>query len=280
MVIEYIANTAIRLKRPFDFSFIHQYGTVFKVFGNPGSGNLCFGVENGGSRYFIKFAGAPKAEYNYASTDKAVQWLKDAKQVYQDLAHDNVIRFINGEKIGGGYAAVFEWIDAESIGSSYPLSRQKFMQLPIQAKQRAFEDILNFHVHVADCGYVAIDFYADQIMYDFESNKTTICDIDFYQKSPYYGDMGKWGSANFVSPEECIPGLRIDEITMVYTMGAAAFSIFADHDRSPESWTLSKPLYNIAKKAVNDDRNLRQQSIGQLVQEWAVCKGDKYRILA
>jgi len=31
VIIEYIANTPIRLKKPFDFSFIHQYGTVFKV---------------------------------------------------------------------------------------------------------------------------------------------------------------------------------------------------------------------------------------------------------
>lgn len=236
-----------------------------------GSGNLCFGVEDkaDGRKYFIKFAGAPKEKFDFATTEDAIEWLKEAKQIYQDLAHENLIRFIKGEVVGGGYAAIFEWTDAECIGSSYSMSRQKFIALPIVIKLKVFEDILNFHAHVAERGYVAIDFYADQIMYDFKNNKTIICDIDFYQKSPYYGDKGPWGSAKFVSPEECTPGLRIDEVTMVYTMGATAFSIFSDHDRSFEKWVFSEPFYDVVKRAVSDDRSLRQQSIRQFIQE---CK--------
>jgi serine/threonine-protein kinase len=133
---------------------------------------------------------------------------------------------------------------------------------------RAYNDILDFHAHAAQKGYVAIDFYADQILYDFENERTYICDIDFYQKSPYYGDMGPWGSANFVSPEERVPGLRIDEITMVYTMGAASFCLFSDYDRSPGAWPLSPELYAVASRAVSDERNERQQSIGQYIAEW------------
>jgi serine/threonine-protein kinase len=264
-----IAGVSIRLKKPFDLNFIHQYGTVFKVVENgEGSGNICFGVENSGKKYFIKFAGAEKEKFDFAKAEDAVQWLKDAKKVYQSLAHENLIKFIKGEEAGGGYVNIFEWIDAECIGYPSPSSRQKFLKLPVEAKQQVFYEILNFHAHVAERGYVAIDFYADQIMYNFESGKTTICDIDFYQKSPYHGDKGQWGSSNFVSPEECIPGLRIDEITMVYTMGATAFCIFADYDRSYEKWTLNESLYNVATKAVSDDRSLRQQSIRQFINEW------------
>ena len=73
---------------------------------------------------------------------------------------------------------------------------------------------------------------------------------------------------NFVSPEELIPGSRIDEVTMVYTMGAAAFSIFTDYDRSPDAWTFNENLYAVVIKAVSDDRNARQQSIAQLISEW------------
>ncbi len=268
-IIEYIASTPIRLKEPFDLSFIHQYGTVFKVVDNfSGSGNICFGVENSNKKYFIKFAGAPKEKYNFGTTEQAIQWLKEAKQVYQDLAHECLIKLIASEEIGGGYLNIFEWTDAECIGYPSPPTRQKFLSLPIEEKLKAFDTILVFHTHVAEKKYVAIDFYADQILYDFENNKTIICDIDFYQKSPYYGDKGTWGSSNFVSPEECTPGLRIDERTMVYTMGATAFSIFSDYDRSLEKWTLDKSLYQVAKRAVNDNRDMRQQSILQFVQEW------------
>lgn len=268
-IIEYIANTPVRLKEPFDFSFIYQYGKVFKVVDNfSGSGNICFGVENNNKKYFIKFAGAPKEKFDFGTTEQAIEWLKEARQVYQDLSHECLIKLIAGEEAGGGYLNIFEWTDAECIGYPSPSTRQKFLNLQIEAKLQAFNTILDFHAHVADKNYVAIDFYADQILYDFENNKTIICDIDFYQKSPYYGDKGTWGSSNFVSPEECTPGLQIDEITMVYTMGATAFSIFSDYDRSLEKWTLDKSLYQVAKKAVNGDRDVRQQSILQFIQEW------------
>ena len=268
-IIEYIADTPIRLKKPFDFSFIYKYGKVFRIVDNfYGSGNICFGVENDNKRYFIKFASAPKEKFDFGTTEQAVEWLKDASQVYRDLAHKNLIKFIKGEEVGGGYVNIFEWVDAECIGYPSPPSRQKFLNLPLEAKMQSYKDILEFHAHVAEKNYVAIDFYADQILYDFEYHKTIICDIDFYQKSPYYGDKGTWGSSNFVSPEESVPNLRIDEITMVYTIGATAFSIFSDYDRSLEKWTLGKSLYQVAKKAVSDNRDMRQQSVQQFIQEW------------
>lgn len=269
IIIEYIADTPIRLKKPFDFNFMNQYGNIFAIAGNwEGSGNICFGVESNSKKYFIKFAGAPKEKFDYATIEEAIGFLKDAKQVYEDLAHESLIKFVKGEEIGGGYANIFEWTDAECIGYPNPLTRQKFLSLPIEEKLRVFDTILDFHAHVADKNYVAIDFYADQILYDFANKKTIICDIDFYQKSPYYGDKGTWGSSNFISPEERTPGLRIDEITMVYTMGATAFSIFSDYDRSFEKWTLGSSLYQVVKKAVSDDRNMRHQSIKQLIYEW------------
>ena len=267
--VQYIQDTPIYLKKPFDFSFLENYGAVLKVVKHEkGAGNICFCIENGNKKYFMKFAGAPVENFLECEPEQVVEWLKEAKQIYQDLAHENLIKLIKSEEVCGGYVNVFEWTDAECIGYPSPPLRQKFLNLPVEAKLRTFDTILNFHAHVADKNYVAIDFYADQILYDFNNNKTIICDIDFYQKSPYYGDKGTWGSSNFVSPEECTPGLRVDEITMVYTMGAAAFSIFADYDRSIEKWTLGKQLYQVARKAVNDDRDMRQQSIRKFMQEW------------
>ncbi|MCL2571615.1 MAG: hypothetical protein FWE11_04350 [Defluviitaleaceae bacterium] len=264
-----IAGVQIHLKEPFDLDFIHQYGTVFKVVNyRKNAGNLCFGVENKDGKYFVKFAGAPNANFDSCTTSDAVKWLKEAKQVYQDLAHDCLIKLVRSEEVGGGYVNIFEWTDAECIGYSCPATRQRFLDLPINAKIRAFNDIVAFHAHVAERGYVAIDFYADQMLYDFNNDKIIICDIDFYQKSPYYGDKGMWGSENFVSPEERVPDLRIDEVTMVYTMGATAFSIFTDYDRSYGKWTMGKPLYDVVKKAVSNDRDMRQQSIRQFMHEW------------
>jgi serine/threonine-protein kinase len=266
--IQYIDGVPFKLKSPFDFSFLAKYGKVLKVFDDQDSGNICFGVEKDGERYFIKFAGAPQARYEGKPED-AIYRLKAAIQVYRDIGeYPNLIRFIDAENIGGGYAASFEWTDALGMARMYPLVHRRFMALPIEKRMKVFEDIMAFHAFVAKRGYVAIDFYDGSIMYDFDDEKTVICDIDFYQKMPYRGEMGLWGSTRFVSPEECKPGEFCDEVTTVYTMGATAFCLFADSDHSREAWPLSAGLYEVVKKATSDDRSQRQQSIRQLQSEW------------
>jgi len=247
---------------------------VFKVFDEQGI-NVCFGVVRDGRRHFIKFAGAKPINIVYcngADAAFAVDCLKKAAAIYRDLDHPSLIKFIGAEEIGGGFAAAFEWTDAVGIEPLDSPDYMRFMRMPVDKKMAAFDDILDFHAHVAAKGYVALDFYDGSIMYDYDADKAVICDIDFYQKAPYVGNIGTWGSARFVSPEECVSGAVMDEVTNVYTMGATAFSIFAYGNRAPEAWSLNGALYGVAKKAVSDGRALRQQSIAQLIAEWNEAK--------
>jgi serine/threonine-protein kinase len=255
------------MKEPFDFSFLSKYGKVFKIYDAQDSGNICFGVADGEKRYFVKFAGAPTASYKGNSED-AIARLKDTIPIYKELAHPSLIEFINAEAIGNGFAVIFAWVDAICAQRMYPEDYRKFKELSLSIKHRIFEDIMGFHAYVAAKGYVAIDFYDGSIMWDTINERSVICDIDFYQKAPYFGDMGLWGSTRFISPEERSNGAIIDEVTNVYTMGATAFVLFADSDRSLEAWPLKKALYNIVKRAVSDERSNRQQSIKQLMKEW------------
>lgn len=77
-----------------------------------------------------------------------------------------------------------------------------------------------------------------------------------------------WGSSLFQSPEEYQLGATIDEITNVYTLGATAFALFGGYNRTRDKWQLSDKLFEVATKAVSDDRSGRQQSIRQLKDEW------------
>ena len=271
--LKYIDGVPLKLKSPFDLNFIHRYGTVFKVFDDQDSGNLCFGVKaEDGKRYFIKFAGAPTEQYKGDPAD-AVSRLKATVPVYQDLAHPTLIRLVKADEIGGGFAVVFEWVDAVCLHRMYPSDRQKFLQIPMDKRIRVFEDILEFHARVIDKCYVAIDFYDGSIMYDLENSRTVICDIDFYTKAPYTNNMGRlWGSTRFMSPEEFQLGAVIDEITNVYGMGATAFALFSECDRSLEKWPLGEKLYAVIRRAVSDKRSERQQSIQQLIDEWEAAK--------
>jgi serine/threonine-protein kinase len=276
--IQWIDGVPYKLKAHFDFSFLSKYGKVFKVFDGQDSGNICFGVNSSdGRRCFVKFAGAPTEGYSGTAED-AIARLKPTVQIYRDLAHPMLIKLVSAEEIGGGFAVVFEWVDAVCTQRMYPQDYLRFQAIPLDTKIRIFEDIMDFHAHVAKCGYVAIDFYDGSIMYDLSNGRTVICDIDFYEKSPYVGSMGLWGSSRFVSPEERTDGAVLDEVTNVYTMGAAAFCLLANSDRTLEKWPLSEWLYDVAIRAVSDEREKRQQSIEQLIAEWDAAKktGDIY----
>lgn len=262
-----------RLKAPFDMSFIGGYGRVFQIFDDQDSGNICFGVEKNGERLFVKFAGAPALRYEGTPED-AISRLRATVPVYQELDHPHLVRLLRAEETGGGYAVVFEWTDAECMGRQYPGSSRKFQQMPQETRLSVYADILEFHTHVAEKGYVAIDFYDGSIMYDFARGKTVICDIDLYAKQPYTNRMGRmWGSSRFMAPEELRLGADIDEVTNVYLMGATAFVLFAGADRTRETWPLSGALYEVAAKAVCPERSGRQVSIRQFVQEWRDAGG-------
>ncbi|HIR35669.1 MAG TPA: serine/threonine protein kinase [Candidatus Faecimorpha stercoravium] len=257
-----------KLKRPFDFSFLHEYGSVFRIYDDQDSGNICFGVEKEGKRFFVKFAGAPTERYD-GDREDAIERLRQTVSIYQDLRHENLVNLRAACEVGDGFAAIFDWAEGDCMGKMYPEAHQRFMQLPVEDKLRVFRDIQNFFQHVMEQGYVGIDFYDGSILYDAKKKKTTLCDIDEFQKQPFYNNMGRmWGSTRFMSPEEFQRGAPIDEITNVYTLGATAFALFSESVRTREAWPLSDRLYQVAIKAVSEDRAMRQQSIQQFREEW------------
>jgi len=273
--VQYLNGIPYKLKEPFDFSFLSEYGKVFKIWDEQASGCICFGVSNGEHKYFIKFAGVKTVNNYDLPVSDAIARLKAAVIKYKEMAHPLLIRLIEAKEIGNGYMIVFDWFDGENFSVETPILYEKFKALPINEKIYVFEEILRFHEYVVKCGYIAMDFNDYSPLYNFDAGEIKICDIDFYAKHTYIVGFGRvLGDQILMSPEEYRIGGLLDEVTMVYTMGATAFRLFSDdeRDRSPEAWTLSTALYDVAKKAVSDDRDQRQQSIKQLIEEWRVAK--------
>lgn len=271
-IIQTVDGVSFRMKAAYDFGFLKKYGRVFKVFDDQDSGNICFGVQKAGEKYFVKFAGALTARCCDAPA-QAVERLRVSLPVYQELRHPSLIQLVSWEEVGqgdsAGAAAVFRWAEGDCMGRMYEEAHQRFMALPVKARLQVYWDVLEFLDYVNRTGYVAIDFYDGSVMYNFDSGKTTICDVDFFRKKPCVNDMGRmWGSAKFMSPEEFQLGAQIDEATNVYTAGAMAFALFGNYERGMDTWQLSPELYQTACKAVSDDRAQRQQSIAQLMEEW------------
>lgn len=270
MLEQQLNGISFRMKAPFDFGFVSRWGRVFRVFDDQDSGNICFGTERDGERFFLKYAGAPTARYE-GLTEDAVERLQNAAVVYRELTHPALIELLETAELCGGFLLVFRWTDAVCMGKQYPESRERFFTLPMAKREQVFRDILNFHMAVIDRGYVPVDFYDGSILYDFEREKTVLCDIDFYQKQPFFNNMGRmWGSSRFMSPEEFALGAEIDELTAVFLMGATAFALFGGElDRSMEKWALSGEKYQAARKAVSPERAERFGSLRDFAKAWS-----------
>ena len=267
-MVQEIDGVEFRMGESFDFGFLERFGRVFKVFDDQDSGNICFGTERDGKRYFVKFAGARTARCP-GEPGEAVERLKASVPVYRELCHPNLIRLIEAGDMGGGFGMVFEWALGDCMGRMYPEGHERFMALPLEARTEVFHRVLDFLEYVHSRGYLAVDFYDGSIMYDFESGKTTVCDVDFFVKKPYVNTMGRmWGSAIFMSPEEFRMGAEIDEVTNVYTAEAMAFALLGNYSREREDWPLGDGLFELASRAVSDDRDRRPKSIRELRESW------------
>lgn len=268
MIYQEIDGIRFKMSKQFDFDFLKKYGKVFKVYDDQDSGNICFGVENQDGKIFVKFAGAQTAEYN-GDVSEAIQRLKSTIPVYQAIRQKNLIRYRTSEETDQGFAMVFDWADGECMGRMYESSHKMIMNLPLDEKLHIYEDVIDFMIDIAKMGYVAIDFYDGSIMYDMQRKVVTICDIDFFRKSPTINDMGRmWGSSRFMSPEEYRLGEQIDEITNVFTIGRMGFSIFTDSDLCPDHWPLSAAAFRTLEKATSPERCDRYTGIAEFKEHW------------
>lgn len=297
MVTQIIDNISFALKEFRDFSFLSKYGEMFCVFDKNDSGNISFGMENGNTKYFIKVAGVRTAE-SCRDMQEAVEALKNAMTVYEILKHPALIELIGHYELGDLYIAVFKWAEGDCLYDHWNFEeyaknpqlqspKSRFKQLSIKKRLKSIRTMFDFLVHVESKGYVAVDFYDGSIMYDFNNDTTTICDIDFFRTTPTFNNMGEeyWGTKRLKAPEEYTYGAAIDEATNVFTLGALIFHFFGSYSEADigqmyinngffpcalEKWELNKEAYEVTLKAVNKDRSGRYQTMSDFFRAWDI----------
>lgn len=276
-----IDKVDFQLQEEHNFDWLKQYGAVFCVFYQQDSGNISFGVEKGEQKYFVKYAGSKPIDFT-GNPEDAIERLKKAVPVYQSLEHQHLIKLLDHFSTENGYAVLFEWFEGECLHSHWlfggiakytnPNSPfYRFKKLEVEKRLKALDAIFSFHTYVESQRYVAVDFYDGSILYDFKNNETKICDIDFYRHSPSINDMGDdfWGSSRSKSPEEYDLWAPIDSITNVFNLGAIAFGLLGgEGDRSFSKWDANQGLYEVAIKAVEEDRNKRYSTVKEFYDAW------------
>jgi serine/threonine protein kinase, bacterial len=268
VIVTEVDGLPVRLRAPHDLSFTTRWGTVFAVLDDQDSGNLCLGIEGPAGRVFVKYAGAPTVRYDGA-VETAVANLRRSAEVCRGLAHPSLVALREAVDVGGGHALVFDWTDATPLGKQYERSHV-VRSLPLPARADAVQQILDFHVHAAARGWVAIDLYDGSVMVDTDSGRVTLCDLDFYHQGPTTNRMGRmWGSTRFMSPEEHQLGAPIDEVTNVFALGALAHTFLGDDaTKSRAAWVGSDAQFDVAARAMCAERDGRWASVTALAEAW------------
>ena len=299
-----IDNIEFKLKEYQDFSQVNDYGIVFSVIDETGSGCISFGVQKDNKKYFIKIAGAKTVEAEISEQD-SIDLLKDAVEKYKNIHHQNLIKYIDSFDINEFFAVIFEYADGECLFDHWNFEKykndstlitpiQKFKKLEISKRLDVVYKLFSFFETFINAGYVAVDFYDSSIIYNFEKDEATFCDIDLFRKLPTKNDLGKdyYGTKRLKAPEENELGATIDELTNEFTLGAIIFDIFSNVSNNDkryeigmfipndlEEFELNTKTYNVLLKATNYDRNNRYTSINEFEVEFRKSLEEKSKSL-
>jgi len=272
-IIQYLDGVPCRLRQEADFGWLAAYGRVCRVWDGHLSGNLCFGVEGPYGRLFIKYAGAWTVNSSIPPS-RAVRTLAAAMAVY-GFRHPSMIPLLACGPVGGGFAAVFPWLDAPPLSEAEERARR----LPLETQLRMLDGIFDLHAYLAENGYVSVDFHDGHVLVDFEGGRALLSDADMYRRKPAFNDRGRmYGSSRFLAPEEYDLGAPLDECTVVYHMGALAFAFFGDNqERSRKKWIGPGTLYAVAERACRERREERHPAVRAFLDAWREAVGRLFR---
>ena len=273
-------NALLKLKEYHSFEWLNEV-EVFTIFDQQDSGNISFGIIENNERFFIKYAGARNLEFKGDLHD-AVQRLRDAKIVYEQIHYPALVQYLDSFETKNGYGLKFKWVEGECMHNHWDFTPYdkynspdspfvKLRRLALNQRLSLLTEIYKFATYVEANGYVMVDFYDGSVLYNFKNNELYICDIDFFEKSPVFNDIGEdfWGSSRFKSPEEYQLNAEITSATNVYTLAGLAFAFIGGRsDKSYEEWEASRTLYNICIKALENRPENRFKTISAFYREW------------
>lgn len=285
MIKQVIDGIEFKLKEYQDFSWLNNYGTVFSVIDETGSGCISFGVKKNSKKYFFKIAGA-KTVNAEISEEESIKLLKEAAVKYKDVKHENLIKLVDAFEYKEFYVVIYEYAEGECLFDHWNFDRYektkeitpmiRFKSLPVEKRLKVADKLFSFFESFIDAGYVAVDFYDSSIIYDFENDEVTFCDIDLFRKMPTKNDLGTgyFGTKRLKAPEENELGAVIDEQTSLFTLGAIIFDMFSNTSNTKERYNkgcfipnkidefeLNNSVYNVLLKATAYNRIDRYKTI-------------------
>ncbi len=257
--------------------YLSKAGVIFATFDarTQDSGNVSFGVEAGGRRWFVKTAGDPADSSSFLPHTERVALLLNAQRLAGAVRSSAQPPLRGVGQSAWGPMLVYDWVAGELVRAApeqraNPASAfQRFQRLPPSELTAAIDTILEAHLAICGAGWIACDFYDGSIIYDFDARRTWLVDLDSYQPGPFINQMGRmFGSSRFMAPEEFERGALIDERTSVFNLGRA-ISVFLGEGRlTREGFRGTDGQHRVMTRACEPVPATRFQTVADMTRGW------------
>jgi serine/threonine protein kinase len=143
-------------------------------------------------------------------------------EISSSKLHPNIIPSLLMTGCDDGIVLAYPWTEGVTLGT--PEAREKFYALPETEKIAALRTLFSVCAAISEAGWLLVDLYEGNLIYDFENKQLWCFDWDLCVKSEsYFLEMDRnWGSSRLMAPEEFIRGARIDTRTNVFNLGRIA----------------------------------------------------------
>ena len=248
-------------------TFLSQRGEIFAVFDErtQDSGNVSYGVEVDGRRYFVKTAGRPDDDRSYLDHSGRVSLLRNAVKLAESSDHRTLSNLHQVVESAWGPMLVYDWAEGELIRSSIDRVRS----LSVSEVGHLMTEVYDLHRELARLGWIANDFYDGAMIYDFRRRRVHVIDLDSYHMGSFTNSMGRMaGSSRFMAPEEFELGATIDERTTVFTMGRTAAVLMSDNSLERPAFRGSDGHYEVMVRSCAEDPDDRFQTVAEMYAAW------------
>ncbi len=247
--------------------FLTANGHIFATFDHhtQDSGNISYGVEIGGERYFVKTPGLIDDDKPYLDHAARVETLRNAARLARSCDHPALPTLRQVIESPSGPMLFYDWVEGELVRSAL----QQVRRLPVSEIVDLLNEVYDLHVELAKRGWIANDFYDGSMIYDFHRRQLHAIDLDTYNRGPFTNDMGRmFGSTRFMAPEEFQLGATIDQRTTVFTLGRTAAVLLSDNSLHRNPFRAGDPQYDTMLQACQQNPNARFQTVAQFRDAW------------
>ncbi len=252
-------------------TFLSHRGKIFATFDErtQGSGNVSYGVEADGRRYFVKSAGRPDDDSSYLDHGGRVSLLRNAVRLAESSDHRTLSKLRQVVESSLGPMLVYDWVEGENVRQS--LDRVRCLAAGEVA--HLVTEVYDLHRELTGLGWIANDFYDDTMIYDFQRRRVHVIDLDSYNLGSFTNRMGRmFGSSRFMAPEEFEFGATIDERTTVFTLGRTAAVLMSDNSLKRDAFRGNDGQYEVMVRCCAEDPDDRFQTVAEMFAVWVAAR--------